>query len=131
MRRNFLFSGFLLGLLFIPPPSFATSFSASSSLDWSALTMTGIDFSLSNLVQHTSGGLFGVTSQGIQSASSVTESFDWGTSNVAVALPSFGSVTTTNSNTELRTSFSLVGDNTTVGGHDTVRQTLQLSPRGS
>ena len=34
-----------------PTPSLALSFSDSASLDWSALTMTGINFSLSNFTQ--------------------------------------------------------------------------------
>jgi len=96
-----------------PAPSFALDLSGSGALDWSSLSMTGIDFTLSNFVQVRTAEVF--SSDGSFAGGS-TSSNDWGTSGIAVALPSVGSATSGASATELSGSVSLFSDRTFGGG---------------
>ena len=109
-----------LSSLVSPAPSFADTidFSTSGALDWSSLTMTGIDFTLSNFHQVTRAQVFSI---GGSSASKTTESNDWGTSGIAVALPSVGSASAIASATELSSSLSLTSNNT-FGHGDAIRE---------
>jgi hypothetical protein len=86
--------------LLLAPRAFAISFSASSSLDWSALTMTGIDFSLSDFRQVVSANVNDF-------ASAETDPNAWLSSTASASLPSIGSSTANVSDTSVSGSLSL------------------------
>ena len=92
-----------------PAPTFALSLSGSGALDWSSMTMTGIDFTLSNFAQGTNALLFSKGS----SAGGPNSSEDWGTSERAVGLPSVGSAMAIASATELSGSLTLLSNSAT------------------
>jgi len=50
MRRPFLFTGLILGVLVLAPPVAAVSYSASVSLDLTSLTFSGIPVSLTTVI---------------------------------------------------------------------------------
>jgi hypothetical protein len=110
MRRNVLLTALLLGLLIFVPPAFALSISGTAFLDWSALTMTGIDFTLSDSKQL----LFADIGSTLTGASNTATSFtnDWVTSAISVALPPVGSATANESNIAINSSLSLVSNYT-------------------
>jgi hypothetical protein len=113
MRRNVLLPALLLGLLIFVPPAFAVSISGSAFLDWSGLTMTGIDFALSDFRQIVNAD---VSTLNGGSASSFTGSNDWLSATASATLPSVGSATANASNSELNSSFSLFSDRAFAGG---------------
>jgi len=107
MSFNFIASVIILLILTTlpsPTPSFALSLSDSASLDWSALTMTGINFSLSNLTQQQ---IANVGTFGGPQASTFTFSNDWSTGTVSATLPSLGNVTANLSTTAVDSSLSV------------------------
>jgi PEP-CTERM motif len=89
--------------LFFAPPAFAISLSGSASLDWSALTMTGIDFTLSDFRQVVSANVGSQT--GFVSA--VTDPNAWLPSTVSASRPSVGGSTANISDTSVSGSLSL------------------------
>jgi hypothetical protein len=107
MSFNFIASVIILLILTTlpsPTPSFALSLSDSASLDWSALTMTGINFSLSNLTQQQ---IANVGTFGGPQVSTFTFSNDWSTGTVSATLPSLGNVTANLSTTAVDSSLSV------------------------
>ena len=89
--------------VFFAPPAFAISFSGSALLDWSALTMTGIDFTLSDFRQVVSANVGSRT--GFVSA--VTDPNAWLPSTLSASLPSVGNSTGNISDTSVNGSLSL------------------------
>jgi len=107
MSFNFIASVIILLILTTlpsPTPSFALSLPDSASLDWSALTMTGINFSLSNLTQQQ---IANVGTFGGPQVSTFTFSNDWSTGTVSATLPSLGNVTANLSTTAVDSSLSV------------------------
>ena len=89
MLKPILLSTYINSLLFFAPPAFAMSFSGSAALDWSALTMTGVDFTLSDIRQVETANVGSQTGF----ISSVTGPNAWLPSAVSASLPSVGSST--------------------------------------
>jgi PEP-CTERM motif len=94
--------------LLFAPPAFATSFSGSALLDWSALTMTGIDFTLSDFRQIVNTNIGSSTGF----VSSVSDPSAWLPSTLSASLASVGSATATISNSGVTSSLSLLSDHT-------------------
>jgi hypothetical protein len=92
--------------IFCSSPAFALSFSGSASLDWSALTMTGVSVTLSNFQQLASANVGSLQGSGF--ASAITESNDWLPATTGgVSLFSVGNGTGSLSNTSINGSLSL------------------------
>jgi len=103
MLKHALVSGFIVALLLCTPPAYAISFSGSASLDWSALTMTGIDFTLADIRQVVSANVESQTGF----VSTVTDPTAWLPSTVSASLPTVGSSTGNISDTSVSGSVSL------------------------
>ena len=86
--------------LISPAPTFALSFSGSALLDWNSLTMTGIDFTLSNFSQL-------LQIQDSSPAQVFGGSNDWLPAAVSATLDPVGSGTATTSNIAVNSSLSL------------------------
>ena len=108
MLTPILLTAFMNFILYFAPPAFATSLSGSASLDWSALTMTGIDFTLSDFRQIVNTNIGSPTGF----VSSITDPNAWLPSTVSVSLASVGGATASISNTEVNSSLSLFSDHT-------------------
>jgi hypothetical protein len=104
----FVISSFLL----FAPPAFATSFSGSALLDWSALTMTGIDFTLSDFRQVVNTNIGSSTGF----VSSVSDPSAWLPSTVSASLPSVGSSSASVSDTSVSGSLSLFSNHAFASG---------------
>jgi hypothetical protein len=112
MLKHILFAVLLGSLLFWAPSAFAVSFSGSASLDWSALKMTGIDFTLSDFRQVVSVNVGSQTGF----ASAVTDPSAWLPSTVSTSLPPVGSSTASVSDTSVSGSLSLFSNHAFASG---------------
>ena len=112
-------------LLLAPPQAVALSILGSGSLKWSAMTMTGIDFTLSGLSQGVNAQVIGFNRASDLSVALGSTVFiegnitsnDWGAREQAVALPSIGSATSSVSATKLSESVSLLSNYTYDSGN--------------
>lgn len=98
--------------LFFAPPAFATSFSGSALLDWSALTMTGINFTLSDFRQIVNTNVGSST----EFVSSVSDPNAWLPSAVSASLVSVGSSSASVSDTSVSGSLSLFSNHAFASG---------------
>lgn len=105
MRRNSLVFAFLFNVLLLAPTAFAASYSGFATLDFTSLTMSGIDFTQSNLRQ---GMQAEVREVGGATSSTFAFSNDWGDSSVNTSLPSLGSASGSASSAGLSSSLSLL-----------------------
>jgi hypothetical protein len=111
MRTNLLFIGLLLAVLLCASPASAITISGSALVDWSALTMTGINFTLSNFHEVLSADVRSQTGF----VSDVSTPSAWVPATTSATLSSVGSATANASASTINSSFSVFSDRAFAG----------------